>query len=315
MPAASAGTGDFDSLRIEQEDKISIPLEKADEVWAYLNKRYIENVPDLKKADALLSFHASDEDFVDIYFDSPDLKLLSMKSGVRHRRRVNLTNPKDIKNNRELMQIKVSKISANYLERGEFKYAVQYPKQPRSPDDQHPMLGPVKPSQREEFKKRLTAMGLVPYQMKPILTVTDHRKRLYILRSGKPFISISVDHATGEALGKSVEFVEIEPELNEVAFTEADPAMRKFMESTNAAIIDDIMAAFPSAMRDLTPKYNKAFERLEARTTFFRFRIRVGANGLFTAAVLGIFLAGSAVWILRRRRTAPKAETAAGDGR
>ena len=61
------------------------------------------------------------------YYDTPTMQLLAMQSGVRKRHRVNITNPSDRKSGRELMQIKVNSITSNDLQRGEVKFAIEYP--------------------------------------------------------------------------------------------------------------------------------------------------------------------------------------------
>ena len=119
------------------------------------------------------------------------------------------------------------------------------------------MLGIVKPSHREAFKVRLQSLGLDPYSMREILTVHDLRTRVYILKNGKPFMSISLDKVHSRIWWAKVRFTEIEPELNEIAFTDADPETRKYMESVLAQIVSEIREACPYIESDLTPKYNK----------------------------------------------------------
>jgi len=152
----------YNKLRIEQEDKLLVPLDKAEEVWEFLHERYVVDRESLKKLDSLFTSYFNEEKFTDTYFDTPDLKLLSMESGVRHRLRVNLTNPDDRKSGRELMQIKLNDRSQNVLERGEIKFDIKRPATKDSPEDNHPMLGIVKSSQREDFKQRLKERGLEP---------------------------------------------------------------------------------------------------------------------------------------------------------
>ena len=281
----------FNQLRIEQEDKITVPLEKEEEVWNFLFAQFIADTVALKKLDPHFTAYFNEERFADTYFDTPSLQLYAMQSGVRHRRRVNLTNASDRKSGRELMQIKVNSISANTLERGELKYGIRRSTEYKTPEDGHPMLGIVKPSHREDFKEQLIKLGLDPYSMRPILTVHDSRRRIYIQRDRKTIMSISLDHVISRRLSAKAEFVEIEPELNEIVFTEADSATRNYMEETNAKICTMIEARFPEVKRDLTPKYNKSFDALATRISFFRYLVRLdmdNKNGLAGFATLSI---------------------------
>jgi adenylate cyclase class IV len=258
----------FGVPRTEQEERLAIPVEKVQEVWSYLQNRYVTDIEHLQKMDPLFSSYASEEDFSDTYFDTSKRQLLQMQGGVRHRKRINLTNPEDPKSGRELIQLKVSGVSNNQLERGEMKFEVKYYDNKKSIDDLHPMLGIVKRSQRDQLKSELTRLGLDPYDMSPVLTIKDRRRRVYILKDKKPFISISLDHATSEVGGKKAEFAEVEEELNEIAFTEASAETKQYMESINAIIINDLKEKFPDIKQDLTPKYNRVYKQLETKGAF-----------------------------------------------
>lgn len=268
----------FDRMRIEQEEKLLVPHEIADDVLAFLKERYVEDKARLYELDPLFTTDVHVEDFIDVYYDTPGLQLLAMQSGVRHRTRFDLTDPDHRKSGRQLMQIKVNDISANALERAEIKFEIEHLAAPRDPEDRHPMLGIVKRKQRESFKKRLMALGLDPWSMRPVLTVRDLRTRVYFNRNGKPFMSISFDQASSKLLWATHHFVEIEPELNEIGFTNADPETRRSMESILAEIVREIRATFPQIRSDLTPKYNKSFFALEATIACLRILFRANVH-------------------------------------
>jgi hypothetical protein len=298
----------YDKLRIEQEDKLLVPKERVEEVWDYLRRHLCEDKQFLAELDPSFSAKWSEELFHDTYFDTPSMQLYAMKSGVRHRKRENLSNPDDAKSGRELMQIKLNDISSNDLERGEIKYDIL--KEPRSEtaEDRHPMLGRVKPEHRELFKKKLVEIGLDPESMRPILTVRDVRRRVYILKDGKPFMSISHDQASSDLWWGHIEFCEIEPELNEIGFTEADATTRSSMETVLHKVVQDIRTRFPDVQQDLTPKYNKSCDRLAARIPFFHGIVRLGLQNegqlLLVIGAVGALVVGMTVppYLRRRRR-------------
>ena len=303
----------FDNMRIEQEEKLFVPLDISPKVWTWLEQHYVKSAEAIRALDPLFTSYANDEDFTDVYYDTPSLQLLASQSGVRHRSRVNLTNPEDRKSGRELMQIKVNNISSNALERGEIKFAIEH-KRPATPEDTHPMLGIVKKEHRDLFKKRLVEIGLDPQSMRVVLTVRDLRTRVYIKRDGKPFMSISFDQARSNLLWGEYHFVEIEPELNEIGFTDASPEMRRYMESILHVIVGEIRAEFPQIESNLMPKYGKSFYALEAQIPFLRTLVRTNLHsGESLASVALVALAvvgfgGVLIWrgiatALRQQRT------------
>lgn len=259
---ASSRAGGVNVLRIEKEDKLTVPLEKAEEVWEFLRENYGENDWNL-------------EYFQDVYYDTSAFPLLSGAGSVRHRKRVNLTNPADPKSGRDLVQIKVNEISSDPLIRAEYKFNVRYPTEPQTAEDKHPLLGIVDPSQREDFKKRLREIGIVAEELKPVLSLDDTRRRIYIYQGDEPFFSISLDHTTSSWLWAKTEFVEIEPELDEVTYTEADQKKRQLMEQSLSRMIADIHAKFPFVVQDLDPKYVKAFHSLEKQRPFLKTFVRL----------------------------------------
>jgi len=272
----------FENLRIEQEDKLFVPLENADEVWNYLYQQYVADKDNIKKLDPLFSSYYNEEDFTDVYFDTPDLKLLSMRSSVRHRKRINLTNPEDIKNEKELIQIKVSNISSNPLNRGEFKF-------------------PVDSAYRKKFEQKLGEMGINPASLRPILTVKDLRERIYFEKDGKPIFSISFDNVTSRIWWARTNFIEIEPELNEITYTEANSETRKNMEGILGKVVSDIKNKFPFIKSDLAPKYNKSFNYLNSQLPFLKFLVKFNLHhtqGILIIIFILLIIIGAGIYWL-----------------
>lgn len=267
---------DFAEMRIENEDKLDVPPEKVDEVWNYMVARLVDDKSFLLSLDSILTSYWNDELFIDEYFDTPELIMLDRKSGVRHRTRYNLTDTTSRKHGRQLMQVKINNIDGNAMNRGELKYKIEYPASIKTADDVHPVLRRIKDDERIEFKKVMAEIGVDPYSLKPILTNTQRRRSLYIPRGGEQFISIRLDECASEMLFWDWKHVELEPELNELPYTAADSAGRAFMEGINQRIVDDILQQFPEIKRDLTPKYNKAFNYFDKKIPLLRFWISTG---------------------------------------
>lgn len=263
------------TLRIEQEVKLLVPQEKTNEVWTWLRENYIENQEAISRLDPSITAYTNEENFKDNYFDTPELQLLKKQNSVRHRQRENLTNPEDRKSGRELVQIKLSNISDDQLNRGEYKYEVDLAKGPAP--DKNILIGIIKKGkQRDDFINRLLELEIKPDSLRPILILNDSRQRIYFEKDAKPYISISLDQVTATRLWAKVQFTEIEPELNEITYTENDEAGKKEMENINQQIIASIKQQFPEIVTDLTPKYNKAFDGLEKKIPGLRWLIRWG---------------------------------------
>jgi len=122
---------------------------------------------------------------------------------------------------------------------------------------------------------------------------------------------VSHDSVTSELMGAKCAFVEIEPELNEIAYTEAEPAARAEMVRLGDEITAILMTRFPDLKRDLTPKYNKAFAAFEEQISALRFRIRMNLSTTDLAgfALLIIACAAGAIlfirWTFRSARPSP----------
>ena len=264
----------FPTMRIENEDKLDVPKDKVEEVWQYMVDRLVNDKSFLKSMNPEFDSYWYDELFTDRYFDTPDLVMLNHQSGIRHRKRVNITDPKNRKHGRELVQIKLNDIDANVMNRGEVKFDVEHLAKITEADDAHSLLGIIKRSDRKNFKEAVAQLGIDPYSVKEILVNTQRRRSLYITRNGGQFISIRLDECSSDLAWAHWRHVELEPELNEIPYTDGDEAQRAYMEGINARIIEDIMTRFPEIRRDLTPKYNKAFHYFESQIPYLRFLVK-----------------------------------------
>ncbi len=267
--------GDYNVMRIENEDKLVVPREKTKEVWNYMVKKLVNDKSYLKSLDSGFESYCYDELFIDIYFDSPALQMLKKKSGIRYRTRWNLDNPDHKKSGRRLLQVKINDIDGNELNRGELKFKIDPSDNPNTRDELHPVIGLIDKPLRGDFNQRMTEIGVDPYSLKEILKLKQLRHSLYITLNGKAFMSIRLDEVSSKKFWFiKWEHVELEPELNEVPYTEAAPEERERMEEISKKIVADILKEFPEIKRDLTPKYNKAFEYFESKIPFFHFLVK-----------------------------------------
>lgn len=195
---------------------------------------------------------------IDQYFDNSKLRLLDIKSGVRHRSRFVLTDTTNRKHGRELMQVKINNIGGNELNRGEYKYKIKHYDSKKELLDRHPFLGIVKRKHRDDISNRLKEYDINAVDLFPTIKITQVRKRIYVYKGNVPFATLTLDHVTASYDQEEKNFTELELELNEIRYTESDSLIRKEMEKVNETMQSNILKQFPSIRQDQTPKYNKA---------------------------------------------------------
>jgi hypothetical protein len=299
----------FGATRMENEYKLSVPADKVEALVRYLHKRYSQPVtfPD---AGVTLKSTFSDENFTDVYFDTPSQQLLRMQSAVRHRSRQIPGQPQNRKDGRQLMQIKLN-IEGEDLTRSEVKFPIKYYADAETEEDRHPVLGIIDRDHRADFSSRVRAAGIDPWKLRHSLTLEQRRRRTYMSDSIGAYATITVDDTKSDRFWLHSEFTEVELELNEIRYSLADEAGRAQMQHVTDKIKADIFAQFPDITQNQTPKYNKSYERLAAsswsgplvmRMVVFDPRMLGGIGAL---TVLVVWVAG--MMLMRRRSNVKRA--------
>lgn len=281
--------GGINTMRIENEIKLTVPMEIADQVWDYLKKRYDNDNLYLKKFDPAFSTQVAIDSFIDQYYDNEEMQLLKMQYGVRHRSRYVLTDPKSKKNNKELLQVKINGIDGNLLNRAEYKYEIKYNGKPDHPMDLHPFYYNIRRDQRVLLAKRLEEYGIDGMSLAPTLRIDQIRKRIYVALRSTAFATFTLDYVTANFNDKAAKMVELELELNEINYTMGDSTIRAKMEAINEDIKGDLLKTFPSIVQDQTPKYNKGFIALGLKD--FAYRPLLGMTDESIAFIVLLILA------------------------
>ncbi|MDP3740940.1 MAG: CotH kinase family protein [bacterium] len=276
----SQSSGDPGAARVEDDFNLAYDTGKSDEIVSYLQGKYIEDKGFMNALGSNFTATYGDEDFTDTYFDTPKLDLYGRKAGLRYRVRVNRLNPEDSKSGQELIQLKLSSADkftdiGNTGSRNEIKFDVERPKSLESADDRDVVMSLIATSDREEYKARIRELGIDPYDIRPILTISQHRRRVYLNRDGETFISFSVDDAKSSLWWADSEFSQMEVELNELAYTGADEATRVRMQEIRKAMIADLRGQFDYLADDKTIKYTKMLDLLDEHLPWMKFLIRV----------------------------------------
>ena len=270
-----------DEVRIEDDLSLSYEVGKTDEIVQYLKSKYIDDASFVKSLGTEFTSSFGDEDFTDIYFDTPKLDLYKRKVSLRHRVRVNRLESEDKKNGRELIQLKLSdddklRDKDNAGSRNEIKYEVVRPEIPTLRDDRHPVLGLIAKDQRDDFKDRIKKLNFDINKLRPIVTIQQRRQRVYINRDDATFVSFSMDDVKSRRWWANVEFSQMELELNELAYTEADKAEKERMQEIRKGMIKDLREHFDYLKVDNTVKYQKAFDLLAIKLPWIKFLVRIG---------------------------------------
>ncbi len=272
--------GEFNAVRIEDDFNLQYEVGKSEELVNYLKGKYVDDGSFAKSLGPNYTGSFGDEDFTDTYFDTPDLDLYKRGISLRYRIRVNRLDPENRKNGRKLIQLKLSGDDKfadkdNSGSRNEIKFDVVSKKSNSSADDRHPVMSLVEPSERDAFKARLDELGIDPYKLRPILTLNQRRRRVYINRDDATFISFSMDDAKSSLWWSRVQFSQLEVELNEMAYTESDKNSKEAMQEIRKGMIGDLRNKFAYLSHDQSAKYNKAFDLLAAKIPWMRFWIKI----------------------------------------
>jgi hypothetical protein len=305
--------GGYDSARIENEYMLVVPPGKAEEVWQYLNARYNNEGAFMRNLGPDFNTKFSVEQFADDYFDDPELHVLEMQSGIRHRTRNITSDPSDRKNGRELIQMKLNRPGdQDALDRTEMKFPLgQRNEIGKSPWASHPVIGLIEEKYQREFMDRVKERGIDPLSLRKTLTVKQRRRRAYVSYKGQAFITMTIDEAASQFWWKTARLNQLELELNEIGYTVASPAQRKYMKQVNDGFLKDLYAKFPYLKQDQGPKYNKVYDGLAKQYLWFPVALRIGVpvelvfGGLASALLLGLGVMG--VRFRRRRLASPTA--------
>jgi hypothetical protein len=311
------GVGGYAVERVESEISIHVPEADVESVWQYLTRVYGKGSDEWPAGvdHRVLSARLSDESFVDHYFDTPGLSVLAAQNGVRWRIRDIPGAPDDPKDDRQLVQVKVTS-GADTVTRGEYKFPVK-----KSVLEHGASGGPpaelIRDKYRKPFRKLVRAIGADPGRLDEVLRLYQRRRRVYFNDAKGPMMTITLDQVTARRWWARAPWNEMEVEIGEVRYTNASPAERTYMEGVRAAIRADLFAHFHTLYEDDLPKYGEGFTRLEKKLPFMRRAIAV-RESVRPAAMAGlgvVALVGAGLLLARRRRGRAGGAGGAGGGR
>lgn len=296
---------------MEREYKLHVPLHMVEEVWQYLHDRYGGDEP-LHNALGLpvqLSVTFNDEHFIDRYYDTSDLRLLRMDSGLRHRQRFVHDNHDDPRHNRQRLQIKLDRPDQQgNLIRTEVTFrGLSSDRSIRHADDLHPVLSLVRRSERDTLREVMHGVGVDANDLQEALVLNQSRRRVYLHRGNVMWGQLSLDVVESSKWWHTVRFAMIEIANDEMTYHIAPSEKQAWLEHLQDEMKADLLRAFPELQIDLTPKYSHTFRLFDERFLWFPLAMRYQwPMEVVLASMVGIVIVGATVLVRRALRRAKK---------
>ena len=243
--------------RIESEYKISVPNEQQEAIWAFLQSTFVNNAEGILPED--ISTEVAIEIFYDTYFDDASETLLGFQAGARYRERY--VGDSLLKT---LLQLKVPTSDELGIARTEHKFSPEESFDINDRTGLHPFLKHVKGKDVNDVDLVLGQFGTTARKMQEALKLKQVRKRIYVSDPQGALMTFTLDDVSSFHFPYT-RFVELELELNEVRYTDADIAEQTALEQMNAKAKEAIFDRFDHIKQDQTPKYNKMHAALSAQ--------------------------------------------------
>lgn len=238
--------------RLESEYKLAIPNDQVDEVWNYLQHTFGQAAVDL--GGIQLHGKSATEIFIDRYFDVEDGRFSEAEISLRHRKR--FVDGQLIK---QLIQLKTPH-SEDKVIRKEIKFEADDNKQTTDAHARHAFLKHLKYADKERMAYHLSPYDVRPDELQAALKLKQKRQRIYLSdEAGESFATLTLDEVQHASFPFQT-FAELELELNEIRYTEADDQGRTEMEKVNSEIKNRLFGKFPMLKVDQRSKYRKMRE-------------------------------------------------------
>lgn len=251
----------FSQGRLESEYKLAVPNDEVQTIWTYLQNSYVNE--DISIGDLVLKGISAKEIFIDKYFDAADERFAKAEISLRHRKRF-----KDGKLIKELIQLKTP-YSEDKVIRNEIKFEVNTKRKLNDISSRHPFLKFLNNAETERMKHQLAAFKINANQIDASLKLTQTRKRAYIKDlNNESVATITLDKVSNFSFPFQ-SFVELELELNEILYTEADENERAKLRGLNESIKEKLFENFPNLQVDQRSKYIKMKKCIEENMISF----------------------------------------------
>lgn len=243
--------------RIESEYKISVPNDQQEALWSFLQSTFVNNAEGILPEN--ITTEVATELFYDTYFDDAKETLLGYQAGARYRERY--VEDSLIKT---LLQLKVPTLDKLGIARTEHKFSPEDNFDINDRTGLHPFLKHLKSKDVNDVDLVLGQFGTSARNMQEALKLKQIRRRIYISDPQGSLMTFTLDEVSAFHFPYT-QFVELELELNEVRYTDADFEQKTTLEKMNAKAKEAIFARFDNIEQDQTPKYNKMHAALSSQ--------------------------------------------------
>jgi len=240
--------------RLENEYKLSIPQEDVENLWKYLQDEFCKDK--LTIEGHILKGVKSVEKFKDVYYDNEALDLIKYNIGLRYRKRY-----KDDVLLKILIQLKTP-YSLDAVVRNEFKFE---PDSKKNTDinARHSLLKHIDKSSLESLEFELSPYKVRPKDLAESVNLVQVRSRIYLSDTeGESVATLTLDEVSNYFFPYQ-SYAEMELEINEVRYTNAQEAEKKMLTDINEFLKSNIQSKFVNLEIDQRPKYNKMKELID----------------------------------------------------
>ncbi len=284
-------SGMVDTVRFENETSLDVPDSKIDSFWEGLKSRYGNG---WKFGNEEFTSKLDIEQFKDTYFDTPERQLVKEWTGLRHRRRY-FSNGET----KELIQLKFTPLgkkallSAPEQTRNELKYTLTAPTIGTFAEryiNQESLLRIMEPDERDLFSARMEEVGVNAKRLKPLISLNQERRRVYLRYNGEKVFTLTLDIATSEQNFVKAKFAQLDIEISELVFTASTQQKKEHWLDVQQALFKDLKTQFPYLVQNQTPKVVRMLQVIEEKGPVASFVFWYGGGVLLISLVAVIFL-------------------------
>lgn len=238
-------------------------IDEVSGLWDFIKTTYC--LEQVNEAGMTLAGEESIEVFIDQYFDMEDGRFSEMEISLRHRKRF-----KDDILLKELVQLKTP-FSEDKVVRNEIKFDVKSNKKYNDITNRHAFLRLLNGSDKERMSYHLAEYKLRPEEIQESLKLKQTRSRVYLTDEiGESVATITLDEVSNFSFPFQ-KYAELELELNEVRYTQANEVERQKMNALNASIKSNLSEQFPNLKVDQRSKYRKMKILIDESTVSYLF--------------------------------------------
>ena len=230
------------------QQKYLVPGHLADSLWQHLLRTYHTGA--LKKINARYTAQVQQQTYVDEYFDDARQTLQRHQHSLRLRR---VFAGKHV--DRSWLQLKISPRPRQRPTRQLVSFNLNDRPDKQGRDPGHPFLRLVRQADRHQLDSLLAALGVQSPDLRPVLSLYQQRRQLYLRDNGNDLALLSLDGVASE--DGQARFYELELSLDESRYTLADTRQRQRLSQVLDLVQLDLSRHFPGLRQDPRPKYTK----------------------------------------------------------